>query len=360
MTPTPGLRTIHRAVAATIAVVALAAGVLVAPTAVEAGLGSGRPSVSVSSTTVSAERPTQLTVRGTDFLVPPHDCPNRDVFGGVYVMFGWVSSPTGWGPSNRSSESRDGVFGYTYAYPGEGGDANIRDDGSGIVRLVSFTAGGESGAATPFHMDCKGDWSTSMTIPAPVFEYVIPSTGEARTIDCRALASGQCGILSIGAHGKASATNEIFVPITFAASGPTTPGDPSAPSTPTDDGPTGGGPGGGGTPGGGSTEVVEEVVEIESPFETGSDDGGFPGIGDVGDAASSKAGVTRVPGVTGGAPVAIAVAGSPTMVVEPAEVSSIGRRPRWLIPTAAAVVLLLAAGTVVRRQRNNEIVEVAT
>ncbi|MEI2697663.1 MAG: hypothetical protein V9E94_04720 [Microthrixaceae bacterium] len=266
--------------------------------------------------------------------------PNVDVFGGVYVMFGWVATTSGWGPSARSSTSSAGVFGATYAYPGEGGDANIRDDGSGRVRLVAFTSGGESGAATPFHMDCDGNWETTMTIHSPVFEYVVPSTGETRTVDCRSLASGRCGIFSIGAHGKASATNERFVPITFTGGGQVTV-DPGSTADPADVDPGDGAvvdPVGGGT----------AVVDVTTPF-TGEDDGstGFPVAGGE---RSSAAAVAEVPGASG-APVAVAVAGGPTLTYEPISVTSTGRVPGWLLPVAVVTAGGGVGAIALRRRR---------
>ncbi|MBX3313935.1 MAG: hypothetical protein KF906_06415 [Actinobacteria bacterium] len=339
-----------RGVVAVVASVLTVAGIASPATG---GLGSGSPTMAVSVASVPSDRATTVTVRGTDYLVPPHDCPATDVFGGVYVMFGWVASTKGWGPSARSSTSSAGVFGSTYAYPGEGGDASIRDDGSGRVRLVSFTSGGESGAATPFHMDCDGDWETTMTIPSPLIRFVVPSTGETRTIDCRSLASGRCGIFSIGAHGKASATNERFVPITFTGSAATTTVDP---------GPT---EGGGSVGSGGEAEVatgaevvesVESVDGIETPgaFAEGDDAAGLPTAGGGGEVAAAAG----VPGASA-APVAVAVAGGPTLSAEPTSVTNTGRVPRWLVPSAALVALGAGGATVVVRRRRGPVDGVA-
>ena len=84
---------------------------------------------------------------------------------------------------------------------------------SGRVRLVSFTPGGISGGDTPFHMDDNGNWSTTLTVEGSTYTFVDPTTGQPKTVNCQ---QTQCGVFTIGAHGIASATNERFVPISFA------------------------------------------------------------------------------------------------------------------------------------------------
>lgn len=184
-----------------------------------AAQGSGNPTLAVSNATLFSDRPNTITVTGTDYLVPPH-APGTNVFGGVYLFFGWVRPGGSWGPSWKSSTSNDGSFGYTYHYAGDGGDASTRDDGSGTMRLISFTAGGESGNATDFHMDDAGNWSTTLTVRGSKYQYKDPQSGRAVTVDCQAV---QCGVYTIGAHGKASRTNEKFVPVSFVGSPPATP-----------------------------------------------------------------------------------------------------------------------------------------
>jgi hypothetical protein len=174
------------------------------------------PTLTVSPNSVSASATSTVTVTATDYLVPPHTCGNN-VFGGVYVVFGWVAPGGQWGPSWRSSTSSAGQFGTTYSYPGEGGGGDTRDDGSGVVRLVSFTNGGTSGTETPFHMDAVGNWTTTINVRGALFTWKDIGTGATNTVDCRAV---QCGVFTIGAHGKASRTNEVFTPITFRNEGP--------------------------------------------------------------------------------------------------------------------------------------------
>jgi hypothetical protein len=192
-------------------VAALAVSLLaVDPRSAGAGQGGGASILSVSATSLPAGQTSTVTVTGTDYLVPPH-APGVDVFGGVYVFFGWVAGGA-WGPSARNSSNNDGAFGYTYSYRGDGGAGDTRDDGTGRVRLVSFTAGGVSGSETPFHMDDNGNWSTTLTIQGSTYDFVDPATGRPKTVNCQ---QTQCGVFTIGGHGIASATNERFVPISF-------------------------------------------------------------------------------------------------------------------------------------------------
>lgn len=158
---------------------------------------------------VAPTGPTTVTVTGTDYLVPPH-APGSSVFGGVYVFFGWVDTSTTWGPSARNVDNTDGALGVTYLYPGAAGGASTRDAGSG-TRFVSFTPSGESGAAASSSMDRAGNWTATLTVPGASFTTALPS-GATRTTNCLVLT---CGVYTIGAHGKVSATNEKFTPIEF-------------------------------------------------------------------------------------------------------------------------------------------------
>lgn len=182
------------------------------------------PQITIDRPTVGTNETATVNVSGTNFLVPPHQC-GRDVFGGVYLFFGWVQPGGKWGPSFRSSTSANGLFGTSYSYPGEGGDAEVRDDGTGAVRLISFTKGGESGTSTPYHMDTNGNWGASVIVRGSTYTFKDVRTGASNTVDCTVV---QCGIFTIGAHGKSSRTNERFTPINFTSPG----GAPIAPSNP--------------------------------------------------------------------------------------------------------------------------------
>ena len=189
------------------------------------GSTSATPRLTVSRSTVGARETAVVTVTGTNYLVPPHVC-GTDVFGGIYLFFGWVQPGGQWGPSFRSSTSDRGLFGTTYSYPGEGGGGETRDDGTGAVRLVSFTAGGESGSSTPFHMDGAGNWRADVTVRGATYDFKDLRTGASHRVDCRVV---QCGVFTIGAHSKSSRTNEQFTPIDFTdpAGTPIVPSDPS-------------------------------------------------------------------------------------------------------------------------------------
>lgn len=244
-------RTSHRtaAIAAVIAAAALSVAALATgPGVVPAGAQT--PSLAVNPVVLPAGQASTVSVFGSSYLVPPH-APDRNVFGGVYVMFGWVAPGTTWGPSNRNGVDSNGQFGITYSYAGASRSADTRDDGTGHNRFVSFTAGGVSGESTDFHMtmdpaypdNSRGNWATTITIPGSVYQWVDPATGATHTVDCTVV---QCGIYTIGAHGVASATNERFVPVTFTngGGGPV----PTAPPVVNPGGSTGTTPPGGGQP----------------------------------------------------------------------------------------------------------------
>jgi hypothetical protein len=202
------------ATAAAVAGAGLVALVAVAPVA-----NAASPKLSLSRTSLGAHASdVRITVTGQDYLVPPH-AEGTDVFGGVYVFFGWVKPGGTWGPSNRNSHSNKGTFGVTYSYPGEQGDAGTRDGGDGAIRFVSFTDAGLSGDATPYHMDEDGNWTAHVTVPGPTYTYR-DADGTKQRVDCREVT---CGVYTIGAHGKASATNEVFTPIRFASTRPEQP-----------------------------------------------------------------------------------------------------------------------------------------
>lgn len=233
---------------------------LLPPAAARAGQGTGSPRMVLSTQTAQAARVTDITVSGFDYLVPPH-APGVDVFGGVYVFFGWVADANTFGPSNRNSQNNNGVMGVSYIYPGDGGDPGTRDPGTGTMRMVAFTTGSESGRATEFHMDREGNWTTKLRIYSSVFSAQLPS-GEVRTIDCMKLSSGRCGVFTVGAHSKTSATNEKFVPISFTGKSPVAPPSPASPgaSVGSGSGAAGGnsvpGPSGGGATNSGGSEVA--------------------------------------------------------------------------------------------------------
>lgn len=190
------------------------------------GQGTGTPTLSATPATgLPATSKTTVTVRGIDYLMPV--LGSSPVTGGIYVFFGWVDQSKKWGPSARNVNNTDGNFGTTYLYPGEGGSGATRKGQTG-TSFVAFTAPGESGAATEYHMDSNGNWTAPVEVPGAVFTTQIPGGG-TRTTDCRKVT---CGIFTIGAHGKSSATNEKFTPLRFAGAATTPTPGPSTPATP--------------------------------------------------------------------------------------------------------------------------------
>lgn len=229
MTHSPYLRRSRRsALLASACMLAVLAGALPAA-AGQAGQGSGNPTLSATPATgLPATSKTTITVKGVDYLMPVIQ-PGTQVTGGVYVFFGWVDQTKKWGPSARNINNTDGNFGTTYLYPGAGGSGDTREDQSG-TGFVSFTEGGESGGSTEHHMDANGNWTVPIELPGAVFTTQVPGGG-SKTTDCRQVT---CGIFTMGAHGKSSATNEKFTPLKFtgAATASPTPTPSSTTATP--------------------------------------------------------------------------------------------------------------------------------
>lgn len=316
------------------------------------------PRLAVGASTLPATGAATVTVAGSRYLTGRYVC-GASRFGGIYVFFGWVQPGGQWGPSWRSATSVAGQFGTTYTYPGEGGGGETRDDGSGTLRLVSFTAGGTSGGETPFHMDANGNWSTTLTIAGPVFTWKDLATGASQTVDCRVV---QCGIFTIGAHGIASRSNEQFVPVSFAtgAAAPTSPGPTTPPS---------------GSPGGaGAAPVQVEGTQSDAGAPTGAS--GAAGAGGAAatttvapggstttapGAAAADAPTTIDRGAFRGAPADPVARDTPdeSAMVSVAAVQDGGPLPAVL--AALALVGLLVAGAVVllRRRRRRPPVDVA-
>lgn len=173
--------------------------------------GSGNPQLGATpSTNLTATAESTVQVSGKDYLVPPH-AAGTPVSGGIYVFFGWVDSTKKWGPSARNVNNTDGNFGTTYLYPGGQGGQNGENESAGIG-MVAFTEEVSAGEAPPYFMSDAGDWSMPIKVPGSTFTTEIPGGG-TKTTDCLKVA---CGIFTIGAHGRASATNEKFFPVQFA------------------------------------------------------------------------------------------------------------------------------------------------
>lgn len=270
------------------------------------------PVLLVSPGSAAADRPTTVTVSGTGYLVPPH-AADKQLMGGVYVLFGWVQPGNSWGPSHTNGVNTDGQFGYSYNYAGISRGADTRDDGTGHNRFVSFTSGGPSGESTEFHMsmdpaypdNSRGSWTTTITIPGAVYTYLDPVTNAPKAVDCRVV---QCGIYTIGAHGVKSQTNERFFPISFATTGGSAPVAPVTVSPATQ-------------PAGGGLVGTSPVPGAVNPA------GGLPGVV-VNPNATAKPNGTAKPGTTAKSGATTAPAASTTLpAVAPVEVAGASTVP---------------------------------
>jgi hypothetical protein len=176
--------------AALAAVLALAGLVLAAPAA------SAAASVAVSGPAVSADGPTTVRVSGTGFQ------SIHGAFGGIYVVFGWVSDPAGgWKPS---AGGRTGAE-YRYAPDAES------TENQGFQRFVAFPGSDTAGAANGGLIAADGTWSTDLLIPGARF-VAQDRDGTPTEVDCLQV---QCGVITVGAHGVVNPSNETFTPVSF-------------------------------------------------------------------------------------------------------------------------------------------------
>lgn len=186
-----------RALLARAAAAALAAALALVGLVVIAPAASAAASVTVSGGTVSADGPTTVRVSGVGFQ------SIQGAFGGIYVVFGWVSDPTGsaWKPS-AGGRTGDG---YRYAPDTES------TENQGFQRFVAFPGSDTAGAANGGLIAADGTWSTDLVIPGARF--VSQDRDGAQTeVDCTQV---QCGVLTFGAHGVVNPSNETFTPISF-------------------------------------------------------------------------------------------------------------------------------------------------
>lgn len=151
----------------------------------------------------SAQGPTTLQVSGHGFQSVPRG------YGGLYVLFGWVSDPSGgsWQPS------RGGVTGTDYRYVPDTQDAA----NAGHFRFVAFPGSDTEAEANGGTIAADGTWSTTLAVPGPRFS-TTDRDGTPVEVDCTQV---QCGVITIGAHGVANASNETFTPVSFAGASTT-------------------------------------------------------------------------------------------------------------------------------------------
>lgn len=323
-----------------------------------------RPSLTVSRSTIGLSETATVTVTGKDYLQPVHRC-DASVPGGIYVFFGWVSPDGRWGPSHRGDDgptSTRGIFGYTFSYPGEGGGEETREDDTGAIRFVSFSKNGESAAATDYHMDANGGWTTTVTIRGAAYGFVNVIENRGSVVDCTQV---QCGIFTIGGHGISSELNEVFTPINFVDQS----GAPATPGSGTPNANTGGG-GNVGQPGQGGAIANVDPNLVQDPgqgidfedLENLADTDDFPDTdgadGDAtGESNASEIGAVGVGGQVGqGGRSDVEVtteAGADTQAAGAVDFGSQGGGTPWGIVIAVIVVLagLLGGGIAFARKR---------
>lgn len=172
-------------------------------TGLTAGTSTGaaaaaRVSVSNDQGTAAADTRyrTELRIEGNGFQSV------KGGFGGVYLMFGWVSDPGGgsWKPS------RGGITGQDYRYIPDSESA----DNAGYMKFIAFP-GGSTAAEAHAVMSRSGSFSIKLTVPGSSFQSV-DRNGNLRTVDCTKVT---CGVITIGAHGVQNRSNETFTPVRF-------------------------------------------------------------------------------------------------------------------------------------------------
>jgi hypothetical protein len=226
----------------------------------------------------AADGPTTLTLRGSGFQSV------KNAFGGIYVLFGWVSDPSGgsWRPS------AGGTTGETLRYVPDSEAA----DNAGYQRFVAFPGSSTAAEANGGTVAADGSWSARLVVPGARFQ-TVDRSGSAVEVDCTEV---QCGVITIGAHGVANAGNETFTPVSFDGGG-----EPAATGS--------GGAGDGGSAGSGAAaeEPGAETPDPSAGSPGGSSDGAPGGASEGAGGGAAKA---ELPGrATVGVDRATAVAG---------------------------------------------------
>ena len=160
------------------------------------------PKLTISSseggTRASTTGPTTFQVKGSGFQSLPN------AFGGIYMMFGWVSDPSGgsWKPSNGGRTGTDLLY-----VP----DSESKNN-QGYQKFIAFPGSSTKDSANGGEIASNGTISLNLVVPGPRFT-AQDREGNAKDVDCLKV---QCGIITIGAHGVVNAKNESFTPISFA------------------------------------------------------------------------------------------------------------------------------------------------
>ncbi len=152
------------------------------------GTSTGRNAASGAELTVTpakslADRDQKVTLTGKGY--PRSNAGN--VFGGVYILFGWVDKM----PSVPGASA---VSDYVYA------------DGQETYQWMVNYPGNTTEPNAPM-MDANGNWSADFTVYGSKF-----TSANGVTIDCYQV---QCGVFTIGAHGRVNAAAEVFTPVYF-------------------------------------------------------------------------------------------------------------------------------------------------
>lgn len=152
------------------------------------GTSTGRNQTSGAELTVSpakslADRDQKVTLTGTGY---PTSLGGSN-FGGVYLVFGWVDKLPSAGGSFANGD-------YVYA------------DGAGTYQRMVNYPGNTTEPNSPT-MDAKGNWTSDFVIYGSKF-----TSANGVTVDCYKV---QCGVFTIGAHGKVNGAGEVFTPVYF-------------------------------------------------------------------------------------------------------------------------------------------------
>ncbi|WP_449282311.1 HtaA domain-containing protein [Leucobacter sp.] len=162
------------------------------------GTSTGKNDLGASLTVAPAyslnDRDQKVTVTGSGYATDN----NGDTAGGAYILFGWVDKMPSQGGSMSAGD-------YVYA------------DGQETYQWMVSYPGSSTQPGTPV-MTADGDWETEFTLYGSEF-----TSANGVTVDCYEV---QCGVFTIGAHGKVNAGVEVFAPVYFDADGSSV--DPTA------------------------------------------------------------------------------------------------------------------------------------
>ncbi len=183
-----------RVIALIVAGVCIGVGALVAVT--RAAVAEPRVDYTIEGGTLNVDGETAVELSGSGFQ------SIQGGFGGIYVLFGWVSDPTGgsWRPSQGGITGEN----YQYAFDDESNPA-------GYQVFVSFPGSSTEYAANGGEIAADGTWHATIKIPGATFTSYDRQQNET-PVDCT---TEQCGIITIGAHGVKNPNNESFTALTF-------------------------------------------------------------------------------------------------------------------------------------------------